>query len=117
MAAGASEQRVNKRRGFGAAKDDQCADQQQHDDNRGNEISFVRHDEVEQFDDEGTATHGVGSEVRKQGPDGTAVDAGRSGLSRLRDIEVLANFPHQTVVHFGVTGNGGSPLLCWIPPP
>ena len=62
MTAGASEQRVNKRRGFGASKNDQRANKQEHDNDRRNEVGFVRHDEVEQFGDEGTATHG--EEVR-----------------------------------------------------
>ena len=53
------EQRVNKRRGFGATKNDQCADQQEHDNDRRYEVGLVRHDEIEQLGDEGTTAHGV----------------------------------------------------------
>ena len=59
MTAGALEKRVNKRRGFGAAKNDQCADQQEHDNDRRYEVGLVRHDEIEQLGDEGTTAHGV----------------------------------------------------------
>lgn len=50
-----SEERVDERRGFGAAEDDENSDQQQHNDDRSNEVSLVRQDEVEQFGDKGTA--------------------------------------------------------------
>ena len=52
------EQRVNKRRGFGAPKNYQGANQQKNNDDGRNKVSFVRHDEVEQLGDEGTAAHG-----------------------------------------------------------
>ena len=57
MTAGASEQRVNKRRGFGAAEDNQRANQQEHNNDRRNKVGFVRQDEVEQLGDEGTTAH------------------------------------------------------------
>jgi hypothetical protein len=45
-------QRVNEGRGFGAAEDDEDADQQENNDDRGDEVGLVRQDEVEQFGDE-----------------------------------------------------------------
>ena len=66
MAAGASEQRVNKRRSFGAAENDQRADQQKNNDDGRNEISFVRHDEVEQLGDKRTTTHGQELEAKDE---------------------------------------------------
>ena len=58
MTADALKERVNKRRGFGAAKDDQCANQQEHNNDRRNEVGLVRHDEIEQLGDKGTTAHG-----------------------------------------------------------
>ena len=58
MTAGASEKRIDKRRGFGTTKNDQRTNQQEHDNDRRYEISFVRQDEVEQLGDEGTTAHG-----------------------------------------------------------
>ena len=57
MTAVALEKRIDKRRGFGATKNDQCANQQEHNNDRRNKVGLVRQDEVEQLGDEGTAAH------------------------------------------------------------
>ena len=81
MTAGASEQRVNKRRGFGAAKNDQRANKQEHDNDRRNEVSLVRHDEVEQLGDEATAAHGDGR-LRAKGLEENAEATGSNAATR-----------------------------------
>ncbi len=80
MTAGALEKRVNKRRGFGAAKNDQCANQQEHNNDRRNKVGLVRHDEIEQLGDEGTAAHGDWqAKSEKQRAKGLEEDAEATG--------------------------------------